>query len=112
MQEGEGAIVERGAFDEGQNSVGSVERTESVCASDTGSQSNAKGDSNGGSHTRNYYFSPMTVIVSRIQKMIDQRYFTEGGSRASGEETILEPENDEAIILKEFFIVGLRMPLH
>jgi hypothetical protein len=54
----------------------------------------------------------MTVIVSRIQKMIDQRYFTEGGSRASGEETILEPENDEAIILKEFFTVGLRMPLH
>jgi hypothetical protein len=35
--------------------------------------------------------------------MIEQGYFVNGGARAPGEETVPEPENDEAIVLKEFF---------
>jgi hypothetical protein len=35
--------------------------------------------------------------------MIDQGYFTEGGARTPGEETILEPKNDEAIVFEEFY---------
>jgi hypothetical protein len=30
----------------------------------------------------------------------------------SGEETVPEPNTDEAIIFKEFFVVGLWMPPH
>jgi hypothetical protein len=44
--------------------------------------------------------------------MVEYGYFAEGGARAPCEETILEPEDDEAIVFKEFFSVGLRMPLH
>jgi hypothetical protein len=113
-QGGEGAIIERGAVDEGHDSVGSVQRTESVRASDAGSQSNAKGDSHGGSCAYSWYFGPSIVTVSRIhiREMIDQGYLTERGARALGEETIPEPENDEAVVFEEFFIAGLRMPPH
>jgi hypothetical protein len=51
--EGEGVIVERGVADEGHDSANPAERTESARASDVGSQSSVKGESDGGSHTRN-----------------------------------------------------------
>jgi hypothetical protein len=71
-------------------------------ASDTGSQSNVEGDCDGGSRTHSCYFGPSTVTITRIWEMIDQGYFTEGGARTPGEETILEPKNDEAIVFEEF----------
>jgi hypothetical protein len=40
------------------------------------------------------------------------RYFAEGSTRESEEETIPEPNTDDAIIFKEFFRMGLRMPPH
>jgi hypothetical protein len=49
------------------------------------SQSNAKGDSGGGSLTCSCYFSPSIVTVSHIREMIDQGYFAEGGALAPGE---------------------------
>jgi hypothetical protein len=42
------------------------------------------------------------VTVSRIRGVREQGYFAEGGARASGEETILEPESDRAVIFEEF----------
>jgi hypothetical protein len=38
--------------------------------------------------------------------------FVEGGAHAPGEETVLEPEDDEAVIFEEFFSAGLRLPPH
>jgi hypothetical protein len=72
------ATIERAIVDEVHDNIGSAERTKSAHASDAGSQSHVEGDSDGGSHTRIYYFSPLTVVVSRIQKMIDQGYSIEG----------------------------------
>jgi hypothetical protein len=32
--------------------------------------------------------------------------------RVAGEETLPEPNEDEAIVFKDFFVAGLPMPLH
>jgi hypothetical protein len=82
---GKGAITERGVVDEVHDNVESTKRTESVLVSDTCSQSNAEGDSDAGSPTRSCYLGPSTMTISRVQEMIDQGYFTEGGAHASGE---------------------------
>jgi hypothetical protein len=112
VAEGEGAITERGAIDEGHDSAGSVEGTESMHASHAGSHSHVEGDSDEGSHTRSYYFGPLTVTVNCIREMINRGYFVEGSARAPVEETILEPDSDEAVVFEEFFPAGLRMPRH
>jgi hypothetical protein len=112
VQEGEGAVTERGAVGEGRMSVGSAERTKSVRVSDVGSQSNAEDDSGGGSCTRSCNFDLSTVTVSRIRDMIDHGYFAEGGAHTPGEETIPKPKNDEPIIFEEFFTAGFRIPPH
>jgi hypothetical protein len=52
------------------------------------------------------------VIVSRIHGMVDNGYFTDGMGHEPGEETIPEPNVDEAMVFKEFFSTGLRIPLH
>jgi hypothetical protein len=64
-----------------------------------GSQSNVEGDSNEGSCTHSYNFGPSTITVGRIQEMIKLGYFAEGGARALREETILELENNEPVVL-------------
>jgi hypothetical protein len=104
VTEGESAVMERAAMDEGCDSVGSAERTESVQASDEGSHNCAEGDSDEGFRTRCYYFGPLTVTVSHIREMIDHGYFAEGGAHASGEETILELDSDEVVVFEEFFL--------
>jgi hypothetical protein len=85
VQQGKCAVTESDVVDKGRDNIGSAERTGSVCATDAGSQSNAKGDSSGGSLTCSCYFSPSIVTVSRIREMIDQGYFAEGGALAPGE---------------------------
>jgi hypothetical protein len=102
-QVGEGAAADRDVIDKGHNSTGSIERSRSVHAGDMGSQSNAKGDSDGGSCTHSCNFSPSTITVSRMREMIEQGYFAEAGARAPGEETLPEPENDEVIVLRIFY---------
>jgi hypothetical protein len=99
VQEGEGAAVERGASGESHGNTGSVEGSRSVRMSDVGSQSSCN-------------FGPSTITVSRIREMTEQRCFAEGGARASGEENIPEPEDDETILFEEFFTTGFRMPPH
>jgi hypothetical protein len=94
------------------DSAASTERTKSARASDTGSHSRAEGDYDEGFHTCRYYFGPSTVTISCNWEMIDQGYFAKYSGRAPGEETIPEPNSDEAIIFEEFFTAGLRMPPH
>jgi hypothetical protein len=98
--------------DEGHNNTDLAKRTESVRVSDASSQSHVKGESNGGSRTHSYYFGPSTLTVSHIREMMDQGYFAECGARVPGEETILEPESNEAVVFVDFFTTRLRMPPH
>jgi hypothetical protein len=44
--------------------------------------------------------------------MVEIGYFPEGGARASGTKTVLEPDDDEAMVYEDFFVVGLCMPPH
>jgi hypothetical protein len=112
MLENGGMVVEGdlSVGDEGDNRF--AEGTGSIRVSDVDSQSqsNAEGDSVGGS--QKYNFGPSMVIVSRIQELVERGYFAEGGARASGEEMVSEPNDDEAVMFGEFFTAGLRMPLH
>jgi hypothetical protein len=50
--------------------------------------------------------------VGRIRQMESLGYFAEGSAREPGEEIVLEPNSDEAVVFEEFFSVGLRMPPH
>jgi hypothetical protein len=104
------AVIDAG--NEGHESGGSVERTESALLSDAGSHSGAGGGVDEGSCTWSYYFGPSIVTASRIRGMIEHGYFTEGMGREPNEETIPEPHSDKAVVFEEFFAAGLRMPLH
>jgi hypothetical protein len=44
--------------------------------------------------------------------MVDSGYFAEGMGRVPEEETVLEPQLDEAVVFEEYFSAGLRMPPH
>jgi hypothetical protein len=69
----------------------------------------------GGSDDENsqtYYFRSSTIIVSKIKEMVEKGYFADGKACALRAETVLEPESEEAIVYEDFFLVGLRMPLH
>jgi hypothetical protein len=92
---------------EGHQSGGSTERTKSIPLSDAGSHNGAGGDMDEGSCTQSYFFGPSTMTISRIRGMIDHSYFTEGMGCECGEETILEPHSDEAVVFDEFFAAGL-----
>jgi hypothetical protein len=96
----------------GYGSGGSAERMESAPLSDVSSHSGAGGDMDEGYHTLSYFFWPSSMMVSHIQGMIDNDYFIEGMGHEPGEETVLEPHSDEAVVFEEFFTVGLRMPPH
>jgi hypothetical protein len=61
---------------------------------------------------RSYDFRASSVTVGRIRQLEPLGYFAEGLACESGEETVPEPNTNEAIVFKEFFVVGLRMPPH
>jgi hypothetical protein len=71
---------------------------------DEGASDNAK--------LRTCYFGSSTIMVGKIKEMEERGYFPEGEGRAPGAETVLEPNGDEAIMYKDFFITGLCIPLH
>jgi hypothetical protein len=62
-------------------------------------------------HSWTYYFGPSTITRGKIKEMVEKGYFTEGEAHEPRAETIMEPKDDEAVIF-DFFITGLRMPLH
>jgi hypothetical protein len=90
-----------GSRGKGHESEGSAERMESMLLSNTGSHNRVGDDADASSCTRSYYFGPSTMTVSRIHRIIDHIYFAKGMGRELGEETILEPNADEAVIFKE-----------
>jgi hypothetical protein len=104
--------VATGSSGEGRDSEGSAERTESAQLSDAGSHDRVGDDMDEGSRTQSYFFGPSTVTVSRIRGMIDCGYFAEGMAHEPREETVLEPNSDEAVVFEEFFTIGLRMHPH
>jgi hypothetical protein len=108
LADGEGSGVERGATSEGRDNIGSTERTELAQGSDVDSHCRVEGDFNDGSRTRSYFFRPSTVIVNHVREMIDCGYFAEVSAHIPGEETILEPNGDDAIMFEEFSTAGLR----
>jgi hypothetical protein len=52
------------------------------------------------------------VTVSQICRMVDDGCFADGMGHEPGEETMSEPQDDEAMVFEEFFTAGLRMPPH
>jgi hypothetical protein len=47
-----------------------------------------------------------------IRQLESLGYFTEGSARESGEQIILKPADNNAVVFEEFFTVGLRMLPH
>jgi hypothetical protein len=64
------------------------------------------------SSSQSFYFGPLTLTLSRIHRMIDNGYFTNGMGHELGEETVSESGDDKAVLFEEFFTATLRMPLH
>jgi hypothetical protein len=83
----------------GSEGGGSEERTESMRLSDVGSHNEAGDVMDEGSCSWSFFFGPLTVTISRICEMIDSGYFVEGMGREPGEETVLDPNLDEAVFL-------------
>jgi hypothetical protein len=44
--------------------------------------------------------------------MVHNGYFVDGMGREPSEETISDPQAEEAVVFEEFFTTGLRMPPH
>jgi tRNA A37 threonylcarbamoyladenosine synthetase subunit TsaC/SUA5/YrdC len=44
--------------------------------------------------------------------MIDNSYFADGMGCEPRDETVPEPNGDEAVVFEEFFTTGIRMPPH
>jgi hypothetical protein len=60
-------------------------------------------------------FEKSTVSEADVPMMMKLSYFGEAEKkliRFAGEETTLEPKNDEVVVFKSFFRAGLRFPLH
>jgi hypothetical protein len=53
--------------------------------------------------SQSYVFGPSIIMVDRVRKMASLGYFAEGTAREPGEEVVLEPIEDEAIVFKDFF---------
>jgi hypothetical protein len=60
--------------------------------------------------SQSYVFGPSIIMVDRVRKMASLGYFAEGTAREPGEEVVLEPTEDEAIVFKDFFAAGICMP--
>jgi hypothetical protein len=60
-------------------------------------------------------FEKSTVSEADVPMMMKLGYFGEAKKkliRFAGEETTLEPKDDEAVVFKSFFMIGLRFPLN
>jgi hypothetical protein len=53
--------------------------------------------------SQSYVFGPSIIMVDCVWKMASLGYFAEGTAREPGEEVVLEPTEDEAIVFKDFF---------
>jgi hypothetical protein len=61
---------------------------------------------------RTCYFRSSTITVGKIKEMKEKGYFSEDEAHTPRAETMPESNGDEAVVYKDFFIAGLRMPPH
>jgi hypothetical protein len=58
-----------------------------------------------------YDFGSSGITKARVMSMENYvHYFPKGYGRALGAESVTEPHVNEAVVFKDFFTVGLRMP--
>jgi hypothetical protein len=77
-----------------------------------GTEDSMDGGASDDENSQTYYFGASTITLSKINKMVEMGYFVEGEAQSDWAETVPEPNNDKAISYEDFFIAGLRMPLH
>jgi hypothetical protein len=65
---------------------------------DTGDQDEERGAVDPRESSWSYDFGPSTITVGRIWQLEALGYFAEGSAREPGEEVILEPVADEAVM--------------
>jgi hypothetical protein len=63
-------------------------------------------------NSKTYYFGLSTISVDKIKEMEEKGYFLEDEAHTLGVETVLEPNDNEAVVYEDFFVVGLCMPPH
>jgi hypothetical protein len=63
-------------------------------------------------NSQTYCFGASTITQGHIKGMVDKGYYVDGEVRVPKEQMIPEPNDDEAVVFKDFFVAGLRMPLH
>jgi hypothetical protein len=60
-----------------------------------------------------YDFERSIVTRGRITSLENSAcYFLKGFARPPGMESVLEPMENESVVFKDFFVAGLRIPLH
>jgi hypothetical protein len=63
-------------------------------------------------NSRTYNFGASTIALGPIKEMVERGYFMDGEARVPGDEAVSELDNDEVVVYEDFFVAGLRMPLH
>jgi hypothetical protein len=76
----------------------------------TGSHDEESGDMDLCESEWSYDFGPSTITVGRIRQLESLGYFIEGSTCEPGEEVVLDPGDEEAIVFEEFLTAGLQMP--
>jgi hypothetical protein len=60
-----------------------------------------------------YDFGQSTVTKTRLRSLESYtRYFPKGYDHPPGAEYVSDPRENEVVVFKDFFTVGLRMPPH
>jgi hypothetical protein len=77
-----------------------------------GTEDSIDGGASDDENSRTYYFGVSTITLGKINEMVEKGYFAEGEARAPRVEAVSEPDNDEAVMYEDFFIIGLCMHPH
>jgi hypothetical protein len=60
-----------------------------------------------------YDFGQLTMMKARLTYLESvARYFSKGYARPPGAEPVSDPQEIEMVVFEDFFVVGLRIPLH
>ena len=57
-------------------------------------------------------FSPTRVTLEELDEFVKMGWFPRNLARLLEGETVLDQQDDEVVVYQEFFVVGLRFPLH
>jgi hypothetical protein len=111
--EGEGSLIidivgdaSKGPLPEASMASSSLDASLGEVASDA-SKTDVEDTTDPQELARSYDFGASSVTVSRIRQLESLGYFAEGSACELGEETVPEPNTDEAVVFEEFFARGL-----